>query len=343
MDLKIEQYIQNLLFSYDCVIIPSFGGFVGNYKGAEVHPTQHIFTAPCKQLAFNKNLTMNDGLLANYIVQAEQINYSEALQLIDREVQTIKSLLSSGQKVVLNAIGTLKLDVEKNIQFSPSSAINYATESYGLYPFQSAAIKREGFTITRENPFKDRPTIKAKRSFKIGKKYLLPLAVLPIALALFFAPFSGSFKDSVNQQVSGYFSSDTQAQYQAVDHNLPIEIARITPMKQLVVEEVAPMPSEEISTTNDFAVAETTAVKQVAIQAPVTTVEGDYYLITGCFALRENAEKQIEQLALKNIQAQIIGQSRTGLYRVSCGSYSSANEAQNAMHTLGQEVWVLKN
>ena len=111
MELKIDRYIQTLLFKHNCVIIPSFGGFVGNYKGAEIHPTQHIFTAPCKQLVFNKNLTINDGLLANIIVQEEKVTYSEALELIDKDVFKIKHLLSTGEKVELKSIGFLRLDV----------------------------------------------------------------------------------------------------------------------------------------------------------------------------------------------------------------------------------------
>jgi cell division protein FtsN len=60
----------------------------------------------------------------------------------------------------------------------------------------------------------------------------------------------------------------------------------------------------------------------------------------------ENAEKQIAQLKLKNIEASIIGKTKNGLYRVGCGSFQTANEANDAMVNLKAQqtdVWVLKN
>jgi cell division protein FtsN len=60
----------------------------------------------------------------------------------------------------------------------------------------------------------------------------------------------------------------------------------------------------------------------------------------------ENAEKHVEQLKLKQINASIIGKTKNGLYRVGCGSFNSADEANAAMLSLKTqqtEVWVLKN
>ncbi|MEC8853074.1 MAG: SPOR domain-containing protein, partial [Bacteroidota bacterium] len=38
MNRPIEHYISDLLYLHDCVIIPGFGGFVGNKKSAFIHP-----------------------------------------------------------------------------------------------------------------------------------------------------------------------------------------------------------------------------------------------------------------------------------------------------------------
>jgi hypothetical protein len=38
--MKIEQYISELLYKYDCVIVPGLGGFVANYKSATIQPIQ---------------------------------------------------------------------------------------------------------------------------------------------------------------------------------------------------------------------------------------------------------------------------------------------------------------
>jgi cell division septation protein DedD len=343
MVLRIDSYIKTLLFSHNCVIIPSFGGFVGNYKGAEIHPTQHIFTAPCKQLVFNKNLNINDGLLANLIVQEEKVTYPEALEIIDKDVFKIKHLLSSGEKVELKSIGFLRLDVEKNIQFSPVSSTNYATSSFGLQSFQSSAIKRGGFVSEVGKTFIDRPSVKAKTGIKKYRKYALPLLVLPIAIILFLSPFSAVIKDKIQLQSSGFFYSTESKLYQPQTHSIDLPLAKIEPMK--VIEESPVMASIQ-ETKAAFAIEETTKVSTPMIDSATEPAAGSYTLISGCFAVLENAEKQVEQLKLKNINASIIGKTKNGLYRVGCGSYINPNEANQAMENLKTqqtEVWVLKN
>jgi hypothetical protein len=343
MELRIDSYIQKLLFNHNCVVIPSFGGFVGNYKGAEIHPTQHIFNPPCKQLVFNKNLHVNDGLLAQFIAQEEQVSYQEALEIIDKEVFKIKHLLSQGERVNLKSIGYLRLDVEKNIQFSPSSLINYATDSFGLTSFQSSAIKRGNFVAQVENTFKDRPAVKGKVKFKKYRKFALPLLILPVAITLFLFPFSGDLKDKIQLQTSGYFSNSATKTYVAKAHDFNLALANIEPMQMLEENVVESLPEAPL---NEFAVAETTMVAVAKIPAEELNADAPYTLIAGCFAVIENAEKQIAQLKQKNIEASIIGKTKNGLYRVGCGSFQTSNEANQAMLNLKAQqtdVWVLKN
>ena len=71
----IAKYISDLLYRYDCVIVPDFGGFVANRIGAKVNNFTHTFSPPSKQLTFNSLLKHNDGLLANYIASSENISF----------------------------------------------------------------------------------------------------------------------------------------------------------------------------------------------------------------------------------------------------------------------------
>ena len=79
--MTLATYINDLLYRYDCVIVPDFGGFVTNRIGAKVNNYTHTFTPPKKQITFNKLLKHNDGLLANYIASAENISFERLLQL----------------------------------------------------------------------------------------------------------------------------------------------------------------------------------------------------------------------------------------------------------------------
>jgi nucleoid DNA-binding protein len=338
MELKIDKHIHELLYRYNCVIIPGFGGFVGNYQGAEIHPAQHIFTSPRKQIAFNKNLTLNDGLLAQHIVQTEKLSYLEAIELIDKDVFKMRHLLSSGERVSLKDIGSLKLDVEKNIQFNPIQSVNYELHAFGLYSFQSSAIKRGHYEGASGQTFIDRPALKVKKGFKKYRRFALPAIVLPVAVALFLSPFSKSFKQTTFQ-TSGFFGHQEIALYKPEAHTFNLKAATLPALK--VMEQAPPVQgiSEEATIVD--------TPKATVIDQPSTTIEkGTYTLIAGCFSLIENAQKQVELLSQKNISAAIIGKTNNGLYRVGIGEYHNASEASAAMLEMKAsqiEVWVLKN
>ena len=87
MKNQIEFYLSELLYLHDCVIIPGFGGFVGNKKSAYIHPVSGIIYPPSKTLLFNKNLTQNDGLLATHIAKEEELDLLEMTNLIEGFVQ----------------------------------------------------------------------------------------------------------------------------------------------------------------------------------------------------------------------------------------------------------------
>jgi len=48
--MDISSYISELLFEHDCVIIPNFGGFICNYKPADIHPIQNTVSPPAKAI-----------------------------------------------------------------------------------------------------------------------------------------------------------------------------------------------------------------------------------------------------------------------------------------------------
>ena len=46
MSLKLDSHIRNLLHEHDCVILPSFGGFVANYHSAKIDPIINLMHPP---------------------------------------------------------------------------------------------------------------------------------------------------------------------------------------------------------------------------------------------------------------------------------------------------------
>ena len=137
----IANYISDLLYRYDCVIVPDFGGFVANRVGAQVNNFTHTFSPPTKQITFNGLLKHNDGLLANYIASSENISFEKASTAISLSVIRWQNELQS-KAVKIENLGSLSLNENKKIVFEPTTHVNYLTDSFGLTAFESPAIPR---------------------------------------------------------------------------------------------------------------------------------------------------------------------------------------------------------
>ena len=139
--MALSKYIQDLLYRYECVIIPEFGGFLTKTVSAEIDEKSHTFYPPSKRLGFNSQLTENDGLLANYIASVDKISYEEALSRINLEVEEWQKKLSN-EDIVLEEIGAFSLNKEKKLTFEPDPNANFLTDAFGLSNIVSPEISR---------------------------------------------------------------------------------------------------------------------------------------------------------------------------------------------------------
>ena len=138
--MTVEKYINELLYRYDCVIVPNFGGFITNKIGAKVNSFTHTFHPPTKQITFNTHLKQNDGLVVSYIAAVENISFEKALTKINASVASWNESLKNGA-VVFENIGALAFNAEKQLIFEPQKEHNFLTNSFGLSTVSSPAIK----------------------------------------------------------------------------------------------------------------------------------------------------------------------------------------------------------
>lgn len=164
----MTNYIKELLFEQDCVVIPEFGGFIANYVSAEIHPIRHTFSPPSKSIAFNEMLRLNDGLLASYVAQHEGISREEALNKIKDYTNQLWHELRQRNKYRLEEIGTLFLNREQKLEFEPENRINYLNDSFGLpellyKPVERSATQRNAGAFSVRSiasiKTKDRPAM----------------------------------------------------------------------------------------------------------------------------------------------------------------------------------------
>lgn len=138
--MTVAKYIHDLLYRYDCVIVPTFGGFITNKIGAKVNPFTHDFYPPTKQITFNAHLKQNDGLLVNYIASVENISFESALLKIRSSISSWNEALKN-DSVVFDNIGTLTFNEKKQLLFEPKKDQNFLTNSFGLSVVSSPIIK----------------------------------------------------------------------------------------------------------------------------------------------------------------------------------------------------------
>ncbi len=84
--MTLANYISDLLYRYECVILPGFGAFLTQKKSAHFDETINAFFPPKKLISFNAQLKKNDGLLANYIADSKEISYPAAVYKIEEFV-----------------------------------------------------------------------------------------------------------------------------------------------------------------------------------------------------------------------------------------------------------------
>ncbi|WGH74497.1 SPOR domain-containing protein [Tenacibaculum tangerinum] len=139
--MRLADYINDLLYRYDCVIVPNFGGFITNKIAASVNTTTHTFYPPKKRLTFNAYLQHNDGLLANYIAATKNSSFEEAVAFITEEVALWNEELAT-TTIQVASVGSLSLNESKKLIFEPNPSSNFLTDSYGLAEVTVPAVER---------------------------------------------------------------------------------------------------------------------------------------------------------------------------------------------------------
>ncbi len=169
--MKIARYIGDLLFEYECIVIPGFGGFITKEIPAKIHPVQNHFIPPTKEIVFNAHLKVNDGLLINHIASSEKITYAEARNSLENFVQKCEEALKDGKRINFRKVGSIFLDEKGFKSFEADSTQNYLADSYGLKSFISPPIKRNiGGRPIKKQVNKDRKTAEVHQKTKVEKQ-----------------------------------------------------------------------------------------------------------------------------------------------------------------------------
>lgn len=307
--MQLSTYIADLLYRYECVIIPGFGAFLTRNQSAQIDENTSTFYPPSKVLSFNRQLQVNDGLLANYVASVEKCSYETALQKVRNFSGHISSELNSGKSISLNNIGTFSLNEEQSIQFEPIHKQNFSTSAFGLSSFVSPQINRVKEANSEAQSAKKAPIVLTSEK-RTQRPYLKYAAVAAIAL---LATGFGGMKFYENEVREYNF-----AERQKANSLMESQIQEAT----FVIENPLPVLNLKLE-------------KEV----------GKYHIVAGAFRMEENAYKKIEQLREKGFSPMNIGITRYGLHQVVYASFKERVEALNKLHeiqrTENADAWLL--
>ncbi len=307
--MQLTTYIADLLYRYECVIIPGFGAFLTRYKSAHIDDSTNNFNPPSKIVSFNKQLQANDGLFANYVASVEKCSYETALQKVRNFTAEISKELSEGKTIVFKNIGEFSLNNEKSIQFEPLHQQNYSTSSFGLSSFVSPKINREVYKETVEALEEKAPIIFTPKR-REAKPYLKYAAIAVIALS---AIGFGSLK-FYESQVQQFNIAERQKANSLVEN----QIQEAT----FVIENPLPV---------------------LSLQLPKHT--GMYHIVAGAYRMEENADKKVEQLRTKGFSPLKMEPTQYGLHQVLYASFEDRMEALKKLReiqkTENADAWLL--
>jgi len=323
--LDTKAFIRELLFENDCVIVPGFGGFIGNFSPARINKTTGVFYPPVKKITFNRNLNHNDGLLISKISRSTGVNYGDARYLVEEFVKELTGRLARGEKVGFDHIGTFVNNHEGNVQFEPEPNINYYAGSFGLESFQCVPVG--GYDVrNRVIRHLDKDPVKQSSTRKNlwRAAVVIPLLALLIAIPLKTDLFKVRVETtSLNPLVSAEFENNRKA----VDESMLV----------ITDSSIAVQPETSVK-------VEPEAPVKVKPETPAVVDEHNYSIITGSFKSEENALSHVRSLKADGFNPEI-NQAPNGFFRViamTCRNIETAKSTRDSISKKFPGTWISK-
>lgn len=340
--ITLARHIELLLLEHDCVIVPGLGGFITNHADARyTGGDEHLFLPPYRTVGFNPQLQMNDGLLVQSYMAAYDASYPAAHLQMEKDVERLVDELEQRGEYTLDAVGTLRKELNGNLTFATPEPGVLTPSLYGLYSYEISSLT--DVTRTREaeellqaatmpQPVTDGQTHPGETGsiiIRIGRHWLDFGISAAAAVLLFFGisyPALNSAGSGPDTVVAAFYQPTRPAPAQA-------KAGKPQPPTTVVATALPGTESEQPA-------ADTTQPEEKQ------QVQEQYAIVLASYVSQANAEEYIRQLTKSGFAEGRY--AKTGkVSRVLYASYASEAKAQEALQTLRQqsgefaEAWVL--
>lgn len=346
----IARHIADLLYDHECVVVPGFGGFIKSISPSIILKETNEIYPPFGKIAFNADLSVNDGLLANHIAKTDNSTYREALYEISSSVELWNQQLRSGDSLKLPQIGDLFLNTSGQVEFKPDLASNFNAASYGLpvMHLKTVQVFTPDFSKLQERPSTGKPS-------KIVQ--LIPATLKWAAVLAPFVAFAlwGSLnQDTVGnyvQNYSGLFFWVKVTPGKTAPSNFSRSASAVAEKNQFE------SPAVFISETGNIVTPSISLVKpNQETNSSIADFDEEvihsgklnagYHIIGGAFKDFNNAMSLISHLKSQGYTASIIDTTAKGLFMVSIQGVAGYSDAQKKLKEIKaagySSAWVYK-
>lgn len=352
--IELAQHIKTLLTDNDCVIVPELGGFIAHYTPAMWMEERNMFLPPTRMIGFNPQLKMNDGLLVQSYMAAENLNFSKASQRLQHEVSQLISNLHTKGEIILTDIGSLRLSIYNTFEFIPCQQQIQAPALFGFAPLNIQKISATQ-PVSKQIPFPTSSVIKNDRkpNFKISiNASFLSNAVAIAAIVILF--FTLSIPVENTEVIKGNYAQlfPTDMFEEIAPQSLaitPLAIHETPPTTYItIIRPTDKTKVTDINKKNENKIAPRTIMPSNKPTMPKVTVNytKDYHIIVASVGTKYDAQSMADELVKKGFSdaKAIIGD---GKMRVCIDSYTNETEAYRALNKLRQNknyknAWILK-
>lgn len=318
---EMISHIEFLLHEHNCVIIPGFGGFVVNAIPSRRDGIA-TFHAPACELVFNRDLTHNDGLLAESYMKSEQLMFEAAMIRIEKGVEELKQQLQEMHHVDIGKLGSFTMSGEKRFTYTPADFVRPA-----LFGLTAASLR----------PLVQMQPVTPMKQVEPGKRWqnrgIAAVAAVAALLVLLLLPVS----DTHNDHQLAKMITET-----SLFGDKPAE----THIRENGLSDKQTAVKSNVSQLQPAAEAVTATATQEESQQ-VAAAGSRFYVVMGVYELPDVAQKMIETLTNEGF-TQTGSLKRPGRIDVFAASFTDETEAAEFLrevhkkHPSHADAWILK-
>lgn len=369
--IDLARHIETLLVDNDCVIVPGIGGFITHYTSATWVEKDQFFLPPTRMTGFNSRLNVNDGLLVQSYMTANQVDFAKASELLEKDVDVLWRTLHTEGKAVLAGIGQLSLSMCNTLEFVPCTAQICTPAFYGL---STLNIRKLGEKVSVAKPVPLNPLPMEVEKEEQRFRWHIDASIISNAVAvvaIIILCFALSIPVENTEVIKGNYARllPTDAFREMEKQSLAMtplavkeeKVKKTAGKKEATVEkeqtvnpveDIKPVVKEKavVTTVASRAIPAKTAKKPVSRTMPAkasqTAVSRIYHIIVASVGTEQDAQRMAQTLVTKgftNAKA-IIGD---GKMRVCIDSYATEAEAYQALNRYRKNetyknAWILK-